>query len=82
MEKFHDVMLPRDVEQFDLKKGAKGAIIGSGLTHQRVYTAEFPSTRGGGASTLLELDADAFDSLGEVVVVAGWRHSASQLNRH
>ena len=81
MEKFHDVMLPRDVEQFDLKKGAKGAIIGAGLTHQRVYTAEFPSLRGG-ASTLLELDADAFDSLGEVVVVAGWRQSASQLNRH
>ena len=81
MEKFHDVMLPRDVEQFNLKKGATGAIIASGLTHQRVYTAEFPSMRGG-ASTLLELDADAFDSLGDVVVVAGWRQSASQLDRH
>ncbi|NVJ97785.1 MAG: DUF4926 domain-containing protein [Alphaproteobacteria bacterium] len=78
MEQFHDVKLAKDVKQFGLKKGAMGAIIGQGLTHQRVYTVEFPNPRGG-ASTLLELDADAFDSLGEAVVVAGWRQSASQL---
>lgn len=80
MDKFHDVKLPRDVEQFGLKKGTTGAIIGRGMTHQRVYTVEFPNPRGG-ASTLLELDADAFDGLGETVVVAGWRQSASVLER-
>jgi len=80
MERFHDVKLPSDIKQFGLKKGSTGAIIGRGLTHQRVYTVEFPHAAGG-ASTLLELDADAFDTLGETVVISGWRQSASLMER-
>lgn len=78
MQQFHDVKLAHDVKQFGLKKGETGAIISQGVTHQRVYTVEFPNPRGG-ASTLLELDADAFDGLGETIVIAGWRQSASLL---
>ncbi|WP_155895872.1 hypothetical protein [Kordiimonas gwangyangensis] len=42
MQKFHDVMLPRDEMQFGLKKGATGAIIGVNKLRKRVYTVEFP----------------------------------------
>jgi len=78
MELFHDVKLPRDELQFGLKKGSLGAIVDTGLARKRIYTVEFPH-HAGGASTLLELDADAFDTLGETVVIAGWRQSASQM---
>ena len=80
MHKFHDVMLPRDEIQFGLKKGATGAIISVNQLRKRVYTVEFPHATSG-ASTMLDLDADAFDHLGETVIVAGWRQAQAALNR-
>ena len=80
MQKFHDVMLPRDEMQFGLKKGATGAIIGVNKLRKRVYTVEFPQA-GTSASTLLDLDADIFDMTGETVIVAGWRQAQGALAR-
>ncbi|WP_417449395.1 hypothetical protein [Kordiimonas sp.] len=80
MQKFHDVMLPRDESQFGLKKGATGAIIGVNKLRKRVYTVEFPQV-GTAASTLLDLDADIFDLTGDTVVVAGWRQAQGALAR-
>jgi len=80
MDLFHDVKLPADMPQYGLRKGSTGAIVSEGRSHRRIYTVEFPQGAMR-ASTMLDLDADAFDLTGETVVVASWRQAAMALER-
>ncbi|TNE60885.1 MAG: DUF4926 domain-containing protein [Alphaproteobacteria bacterium] len=80
MELFHDVKLSADLPQHGLLRGSTGAIVSVGRSHRRVYTVEFPAPNQR-ASTMLDLDADAFDQTGEPVVVASWRQAATLSDR-